>query len=126
MRYVLVSSNGTEISSKVFSEEEEAKKALRSEVEGYFDSDDDEGEKEYSWCTENSAFVCALDCDIDEDWSWEILEIDETSEAIKYLLEELEANKKLAEKGNEEGQILVAKARIVIILNVLKKLGYKI
>ena len=47
-------------------------------------------------------------------------------EAIKYLLDELDTNKKLTGKENDHDTVLVAKARIITILNVLEKLGYDI
>lgn len=126
MKYVLVSSNGTEIDYTIYNTETEAEKALKDATE-YYTEGKSEDDLECSWVGEDSAYLCPVDTSIGEDWYWDIITIDETSDAIEYLLQELEFNKKLIKDNpNDHDQTLVSKARIITILNVLEKLGYDI
>ena len=67
----LISSNGTEICAENFPNIEEARKALRKET-GRFKFKECKDEK-FSYISENSAYLCPLDTDINEDWVWEII-----------------------------------------------------
>lgn len=124
MKYVLVSSNGTEMDYTIYNTEIEAEKALRDVIECHINGKS-EDDFECSWVDEHSAYLCPVDTSIGENWYWTIITIDETSEAIGYLLRELRSNKKLLENNpDDHDQTLVSKANIAMILNVLEKLGY--
>ena len=124
MKYVLVASNGTEMDYTIYNTETEAKNALKDVIE-YHVKGKSEDDFECSWVNEYSAYLCPVDTSIGEDWYWEIITIDETSEAIGYLLQELKSNKKLLnDNPDDHDQTLISKANIVMILSVLEKLGY--
>lgn len=126
MKYILVASNGTEMDTSVYTTELDAQTALQNATSNWINKDTDMEDLDCSWVGESSAYLCPIDTNIGEDWYWEIITVDETSDAIKYLLDELDANKKLTGKENDHDTVLVAKARIITILNVLEKLGYNI
>lgn len=125
MKYVLVSSNGTEIDYTIYNTETEAEKALKDATE-YYTEGKSEDDFDCSWVGKDSAYLCPVDTSIGEDWYWDIITIDETSDAIEYLLDELAENKKMLKNDADHDTQLVAKARIVTILNVLEKLDYHI
>ena len=126
MKYILVASNGTEMDTSVYTTELDAQTALQNATNNWINKDTDMEDLDCSWVGESSAYLCPIDTNISEDWYWEIITVDETSDAIKYLLDELAENKKLTGKENGHDTVLVAKARIITILNVLEKLGYNI
>ena len=70
---ILISSNGTSISWCSFPTVEEAKAELRKQV-GELTTKTSE-ELEYSWITEESAYLCPLDTNIQDDTTWEIIHI---------------------------------------------------
>jgi len=125
MKYILVASSGTEMDSYTYNTEEEAMHALKTATNGFIE-EKNEDELECSWVSDYSAYICPIDTSIGEDWYWEIIKVDETSDAIKYLLDELAENKKMLKDDADHDTQLVAKARIVTILNVLEKLDYHI
>lgn len=87
-KYVLVSSNGTEIHSKTYDTLEKAQEEMKKQTSDLIDGDlehpNDEGspvldeDDVCSYVGERSAYLCPADkqVHVSEDWVWEILTIE--------------------------------------------------
>ena len=74
MKYILVSSNGTEMNYTIYNNESDAKQALK-DATSYYIEGKTKDDLEYSWISECSAYICPVDTSIGEDWYWEIITV---------------------------------------------------
>ena len=75
MKYILIASNGTEIETTQYNTKEEAETALKEATEMWINKEHPIDDLEYSYIGSDSAFLCPLDTDINEDWKWEIISV---------------------------------------------------